>query len=162
MNNHELDSLESSEALGEDDSAVDSAFDFAFDLGTSPHGLPADLPVAVSNLAARSDCAPSASSGFGVPEVFRTSQVLKDSGFIRQRAREAHYPLVLTATQMKLVQQALRLAIEDAIEAMSDEPDGRHEIQPDIDGYNQIHAALKQAKAANMGGRSEEGTSVEL
>jgi hypothetical protein len=70
--------------------------------------------------------------------------------------------MVLTATQMKLVQQALRLAIEDAIEAMSDEPDGRHEIQPDIDAYNQINAALKQAKAANMGGRSEEGTSVEL
>jgi hypothetical protein len=36
------------------------------------------------------------------------------------------------------------------------------EIQPDSDAYNQINAALKQAKAANMGGRSEEGTSVEL
>jgi hypothetical protein len=96
------------------------------------------------------------------PTVYTTPSVLESCRIIRQRAREAHYPLVLTATQMKLVQQALRLAIEDAIEAMSDEPDGRHEIQPDIDGYNQIHAALKQAKAANMGGRSEEGTSVEL
>ena len=35
-------------------------FDFAVDLGTSPHGLPADLPEALSNLAGRSDCAPSA------------------------------------------------------------------------------------------------------
>ena len=34
--------------------------DFAFDLGTSPHGLPADLPEALSNLAGRSGCAPSA------------------------------------------------------------------------------------------------------
>lgn len=49
---------------------------------------------------------------------------------------------------MKHVQEALRLAIEDAIEAMSDEPGGRHEIQPDIDAYNQIWIALKQAKAA--------------
>jgi CheY-like chemotaxis protein len=96
------------------------------------------------------------------PTVYTTPSVLESCRIIRQRAREAHYPLVLTATQMKLVQQALRLAIEDAIEAMSDESDGRHEIQPDIDAYNQIHAALKQAKEANMGGRSEEGTSVEL
>jgi hypothetical protein len=152
MNNHELHSLESSEALGEDDSAVD----FAFDLGTSPHGLSADLPEAVRNLAARSDCAPPAKPGFGVPEVFRTPQVLKDSAFIKQRAREHHYPLVLTATQMKHVQGALSLAIEDAIEAMSDEPGGRHEIQPDIDAYNEIYIALKQAKAANRGAKNED------
>jgi hypothetical protein len=158
MNKHELDSLESSEALGEDDSAVD----FAFDLGTSPHGLSADLPETVGKARELGTCAPSASSGFGVPEVFRTPQVLRDSAFIRQRAREAHYPMVLTATQMKHVQEALRLAIEDAIEALEEEPHGRDEIQPDIDAYNQINAALKQAKAANMGGRSEEGTSVEL
>jgi hypothetical protein len=81
--------------------------DSAVDLGTSPHGLPADLPEAFSNLAGRSGCAPSASSGFGVPEVFRTPQVLKDSAFIQQRAREQHYPIVLTATQMQHVQEAL-------------------------------------------------------
>jgi hypothetical protein len=56
MNNHELDSLESSEALGEDDSAVD----FAFDLGTSPHGLSADLPETVGKARELGTCAPSA------------------------------------------------------------------------------------------------------
>ena len=35
-------------------------FDSAVDLGTSPHGLSADWPHALSNLAGRSDCAPSA------------------------------------------------------------------------------------------------------
>lgn len=154
MNNPEFDLCESSKAMGEDDSA--------FDLGTSPHGLSADLPEAFSKPAERSDCAPPAKPGSGVPEVFRTPQVLKDSAFIKQRAREQHYPLVLSTTQMKHVQEALRLAIEDAIEAMSDEPGGRHEIQPDIDAYHEIGLALKQAKAANMGGRSEEGTSVEI
>jgi hypothetical protein len=148
MNNHDLDSLESSEALGEDDSA--------FDLGTSPHGLSADLPEALSNLAARSDCAPSAKPGFGVPEVFRTPQVLKDSAFIQQRAREHHYPLVLTATQMKHVQEALRVAIQDACEALEEEPHGRDDIQPDIDAYYEISLALKQAKAANKGKVNED------
>ena len=116
--------------------------DFAVDLGTSPHGLPADLPEDDGEYSERPGCAPPASSGFGVPEVFRTPQVLKDSAFIRQRAREAHYSIVLTATQMKHVRKALRLAIEAVIEAMSDELGGRHEIQPDIDAYNQIYAAL--------------------
>ena len=129
-------------------------FDSAVNLGTGPHGLSADLPENEGEYSERPGCAPPASSGFGVPEVFRTPQVLKDSAFIRQRAREAHYSIVLTATQMKHVRKALRLAIEAVIEGMSDEPGGRHEIQPDIDAYNQIYAALKQSKAVNMGTRN--------
>ena len=38
---------------------------FGFDFGTSPHGLSADRPHTLSNLAGRSDCAPSAKPVFG-------------------------------------------------------------------------------------------------
>ena len=84
------------------------------------------------------------------PTVYTTPGVLESCRIIRQRAREAHYPMVLTATQMKHVRKALRLAIEAVIEAMSDELGGRHEIQPDIDAYKQIYAALKQSKAVKL------------
>ena len=61
------------------------------------------------------------SSGLSVVKVL---SLCRRGRIIRQRAREAHYLMVLTATQMKYAQEALRLAIEDTIEAMSDEPGG--------------------------------------
>lgn len=68
---------------------------------------------------------------------------------VRRAASEAHYQLVLSASQMKLVKLAVSCAIDEAIDAMREEPDGRHEIQPSLDAYNGIYRALEAAKAAN-------------
>ena len=57
---------------------------------------------------------------------------------------------------MKRMERALSLAIDDAIEAMSDEPHARDEIRPDIDAYNHILQALRLAKSAR-GGETNEG-----
>ena len=100
--------------------------------------------------------------GFEVPEVFKSPQVVKSCRKIQKAAREAHYPLVFTASQMKHMERALSLAIDDAIEAMSDEPDGRHEIQPYLDAYNEIFAALNLARASNKGKANEDWRGVDL
>jgi len=78
--------------------------------------------------------------------VYRSEKVRSACRTIKAAAAEHHYPLVFSASQMRRVERALSLAIEDAIQAMSDEPEGRHEIQPDIDAYNQIHRVLQQAR----------------
>ncbi|MGA7595003.1 MAG: hypothetical protein WCA64_07395 [Gallionella sp.] len=86
-----------------------------------------------------------------LPKVFCSDKVQSACCSIKAAAAEHHYPMVLSASQMKRVERALSIAIDDAIEALSDEPNARHEIQPDIDAYNQIYTLFKLAKAANKG-----------
>jgi hypothetical protein len=120
-----------------------------FDFGTSPHGLSAEHPQAVGKPAEESGCAHPAKPVLAAPEVYRSEKVRSACRTIKAAAAEHHYPLVLSASQMRRVERALSLAIEDAIQAMSDEPHGRHEIQPDIDAYNQIHRLLEQSRLSH-------------
>lgn len=97
-----------------------------------------------------------------LPDVFTAPEVREACRAVRRAAGEAHYPLVLSASQMKLMERAVSLAIDEAIDAMRDEPGGRHEIKPSLDAYNQIYRALKAAKAANKAAAAGEFGSMEL
>lgn len=97
-----------------------------------------------------------------LPAVFAAAEVREACRAVRRAAGEAHYPLVLSASQMKLVEWAVSLAIDEAIDAMKDEPGGRHEIKPSLDAYNQIYRALKAAKAANKAAATGDIGSMEL
>ena len=84
-----------------------------------------------------------------LPAVFAAPAVQETMRSIQKAAGETHYPLVISGSQMHLVERAISLAIDDVIEAMSDEPHGRDEIKPDLDAYNQIYSVLRAAKAAH-------------
>jgi hypothetical protein len=88
------------------------------------------------------------------PGVYHTAELEESCRIIEAAAvaAEHYYPLVLTGSQMKLVERAVSLACDDAIEAMRGEPeDCHHEIEPDIDAYNLISAALKLARSSRKG-----------
>jgi hypothetical protein len=90
----------------------------------------------------------------GSPEVYHTAELQESCRIIEAAAAAAehYYPLVLTGSQMKLVERAVSLACDDAIEAMRDEPEDCHlEIEPDIDAYNLISALLKLATSSRKG-----------
>lgn len=127
----------------------------AVDVGTRPHGLPAVLPPSVQEtletvafpLSGRpllTGVSPGA-----LPGVFAAPGVQEAIRNIKRGAGENHYPVVLSGSQMKLMEQAISDAIDGAIQAMSDEPHGRHEIKPCLDAYNQLYRTLKAAKAAH-------------
>lgn len=83
-----------------------------------------------------------------LPSVYAAPRIQDDARDIKRAAGEQHYPLVLSASQMELVERAVSDAVDGAIQAMSDEPDGRDEIQPYVDAYNQLHRVFRAAKAA--------------
>ena len=134
-----------------------AAADLAFDVGTSPHGLSADLPLSDQETREPSSELPPAKPVLPLPEVYRSDKVRSDCRKIQAAAKEHFYPLVFTGSQMKHIQRAISLALDDAIEALDCEPaDYHHEIQPDIDAYNQIQQVLRLAKSAR-GGETNEG-----
>lgn len=162
-----------SDAGGLPPRAVAVAFDVAVDVGISPHGLSAGLLPAVQEtgeavellLSGRPPLQQQAETrnddtcfGFPVnsgvspgalPDVFTDPEIQATIRGIKREAREAHYPLVLSGSQMKLVEQAISDAIDGAIEALDCEPAECHrEIKPYFDAYNQIYLVLKAAKAA--------------
>jgi hypothetical protein len=131
----------------------------ALELGISPHGLAAGLPVPHQETLGAPFCLLSAKPVLTSPEVYRSPQVQESCRIIQAAAVEHYYPLVLSASQMKRVERALSLAIDDAIQAMSDEPEGRHEIQPHIDAYNEIYLALRSSRQnhkAHKGGQGND------
>lgn len=83
-----------------------------------------------------------------LPSVYAAPRIQDDARDIKRAAAEAHYPLVLSASQMELVERAVSDAVDGAIQAMSDDPDGRDEIKPYVDAYNQLHRVFRAAKAA--------------
>lgn len=139
----------------------DACLDVDFDFGTSPHGLPADGSVSDQETDGTSGNRFDASwqapqERAELPLVYCGEEVQRACRSIQAAAKQHHYPLVLSTIQMKRLERALSLALDDAIQALEDEPECVHEIQPDIDGYNQICALLKLAKAANKGGYANE------
>lgn len=83
-----------------------------------------------------------------LPSVFAAPGLREAVRDIARAAAETHYPLVLSASQMVLVEQAVSDAVDEAIQAMSDEPHGRDEIKPYVDAYNQLYRVFRAAKAA--------------
>ena len=143
----------------------------AFDFGTSPHGLdelstessfqggqpPAvqDLRAPIPSLqAAFEACAEpdlprpghDVSPGVLLPAVFAAHQ--ETIRRIQRASGEAHYPVVLSGSQMRLLERALFLAIDEAIKSMGDEPTAWHEIRPSLDACHQLYRVFKAAKAA--------------
>lgn len=130
--------------------------DLAVDLGTSPHGLAAELPLPHQETPDASSCRLPAKPLLTLPGVYRSEKVRSACRTIKAAAAEHHYPLVLSASQMKHIERAISLALNEAIEALDCEPsDCHHEIQPDVDAFNQIHALLKQARTYRKGGKNE-------
>ncbi len=127
-------------------------FDVAVDVGTSPHGLSADLHLADQETPEAASLHSPAKPLLTLPLVYRSEKLRSDCRKIKAAAAEHHYPLVLTGAQMKLVESAVSLAIDEAIEALNCEPaDVHHEIQPYVDSYNQIYRLLCLAKSARKG-----------
>lgn len=110
--------------------------------------------------------APQACAGVSpgcLPSVFASPEIQEAGRSIRQAASEAHYPLVLSASQMDFVERAVSDALDAAIQAMSDEPYGRDEIQPYVDAYNQLYRIFKAAKVAKnrqLAGQQSEGITL--
>jgi hypothetical protein len=131
---------------------------FAFDFGTSPHGLSAGLHQTEQETREPLSCHPSSAKPvLPLPEVYRSYKVQSACKKIQAAAKEHFYPLVFTGSQIKHMKRALSIALDDAIEALECEPaDFHHEIQPDIDAYNDIQQALRLA-IASRGNEANEG-----
>lgn len=124
----------------------------AADLVTSPHGLAAGLPVPDQETLDAPLCLLSAKPVLTSPEVYRSPQVQESCRIIQAAAAEHYYPLVVSASQMKHIERAISLALDEAIDALDCEPaDCHHEIQPDVDAFNQIQALLKLARSSRKG-----------
>jgi hypothetical protein len=84
-------------------------------------------------------------SPFDSPEVQASCEA------IRKASVEHHYPLVLTESQMFLVNYVVALALDDLPRALRTEPGAKRDIKRDEATYNAILSALRQAKAARAG-----------
>lgn len=88
------------------------------------------------------------------PRIYDSAQVQQDCKTLAKagsKAAEYRYHLALDAGQLKLLQRAVDLACQDACEALDEEPHGAAEIQPDIDGFNQLGCQLKLLKSSRKG-----------
>jgi hypothetical protein len=150
------------------------------DVGTSPHGLSVELPESAQETLEGSGLSFPAKPllTFGKPGgdalVEEPDAELEDAldeeeaegarpygceaGFRKSGGRNGrrpiYYPLVLSAAQMDDMERAVSLAIQDAVDALEEEAEFAHEIQPSLDGFNQLYLLLQAAKNTYGKGRA--------